>query len=192
MNEKNYKFVIPISTSECLEVSPKRLPDSLHDKSNPHTNFKIYVSEPSAFETYIEITPDKYQQNEIMRILKVTHKGLSRYFDRNETFIVASNTGFQVIRSSQILYFEYAPKKKQWIAYLTDLSSILLKRNTSASIIMDYSASFIRISQQCIVNLNHLVKIEGNECVMTVSANNSKLLVSRIYLKSLQETIRMI
>lgn len=192
MNKKNFKFVIPISATECLEVYPKRLPTDLQCNSDFLSSYKVYSAESTAIDTYIEVIPDKHQQQEILRILKVTHKGLSCYFDRHETFIVASNSGFQLIRSSQILYFEYAPNKKQWVAHLTDLTCIFLKRNTSANNILDYSASFIRVNHQTIVNLNHLIRIEDNECVMSVTANNSKLLVSRSYLKHLQETIRMI
>lgn len=192
MNDKSYKFVIPISSSECLEVYPKTTQGIDSESMENSSDLKIFAYENGSLNSFSEVPKSQQLQHEIMRILKVTHQGLSRYFDRHEAFLVATNKGFQLICSLQILYFEYNSPKKQWVVILSDLTCILLKRNTTAQSILDYSSSFIRINHRHILNLNHLVKIDDNECIITVPTHSSELVVSRSYLRNIQETVRMI
>ncbi len=193
MSTKNYKIVVPLSTSQCLEIVPKQYPTDSQPQPDQLSKFKIYESDHPNFEDSAEINQDKMQNTEILKILKVAHKGLSRYFERHETYIVPSANGFQLIRSNQILYFEYSKAKKHWVAVLTNLSCIILKSNTTALSILEYSNSYIRINQQCIINLNYLSKIDLNVCVLTVQTNTAaNLNVTRSYLKNLIETMRVI
>lgn len=192
MNADNYKIIIPLSSTECLEVTPKKYPDELQSSVCFLPEFKVYVPATSSVDGYTEILPDKRQYREILKKLRVAQKGFSRYFDRLEAFIVASDTGFRIVRSSQMLCFDYSKSRKQWVVVLIDGTKLSLKLNTVAKDILEYSISFMRINQQCIINLNYLEKIEGNECVLTVETNNQKRIVSRNYLKCIQEMIRLI
>lgn len=192
MNASNYKIVIPLSATEYLEAIPKQYPVSLQSNVCTLPGFKIYVSDTLSVDGYTEILPDQRQYRDIIKKLKTVQKGLSRYFDSCEVFIVASNTGYRIIRSSQILYFDYSNAGRLWMVVLTDGTKLPLKQNTVASKILEYSTSFVRINYHCIINLNHLLKIEGNECVLTMETDSPKLIVSRNYLKCIQEMIRMI
>lgn len=192
MNANNYKIVIPLSATEYLEACPKQYPVPLQNCAYSLHDLKIYVPDTSTVDGYAEILPGKRQHIEILRMLKAVQRGLTRYFDQYETFIVASITGLRIVRSSQILCFEYSKPKKQWVVVLIDGTKLPLKHNTVANDILEYSTSFTRINHQCIINLNHLLKIEDNKCVLTVETDSPKLIVSRNYLKCIQETIRMI
>ena len=192
MDANNYKIVIPLSATEYIEAIPKQYPVPLQNCVYSLHDLKIYVPDTSAVDGYTEILPDQRQYREVQKKIRIVQRGLSRYFDRFETFIIASVTGLRIVRSSQILCFEYPKHQKQWVVVLTDGTKLPLKHNTVANDILEYSTSFTRINHQCIINLNHLLKIEDNKCVLTVETDSPKLIVSRNYLKCIQETIRMI
>jgi len=51
----------------------------------------------------------------------------------------------------------------------------------------------VRINQQMIVNIDYLQKIEGNLCRLSISnENEERLIISRSYLKALQERVEVI
>ena len=108
-------------------------------------------------------------------------------------YLIATITGFQKLRLDQIGYFEYQKDKKQWIVVLTDHSRLQLKRNTKAEDIINYSSSFIQINQNHIINLDYLSNIDDKICKLFPPFHKEdSLVISRTYLKTLQEKYELI
>ena len=61
------------------------------------------------------------------------HETLAQLLPINESFMVATTTGYQKLGLKQIGYFQHRKDKKQWEAVLTDLTHLPLKRTTIAS-----------------------------------------------------------
>jgi two-component system LytT family response regulator len=108
-------------------------------------------------------------------------------------YLIATITGFQKLRLDQIGYFEYQKDKKQWIVVLTDHSRLQLKRNTKAEDIINYSSTFIQINQNHIINLDYLSNIDDKICKLFPPFHKEdSLIISRTFLKALQEKYEMI
>jgi two-component system LytT family response regulator len=118
---------------------------------------------------------------------------LAQLIPRNNTFMVATITGFQLLRIEQIGYFEYVKGSKGWNVILTDGQHLTLKRTTRANDILNYSDSFIQINQQQIINLDYLSGIKGKECLLTPPLHQEPPFhISRSFLKSLLEKLDII
>jgi two-component system LytT family response regulator len=165
---------------------PKALELNPEIESASSQQLKDFITDAQLLNT--EIIPD-----EIFQIVKASHQAFYEYFSKQRIFMVATATGFHVLRSEEISYFEYIKERKQWAAVLTNKSILHLKRNTKADDILLYSLKFVRINQQMIVNIDYLQKIEGNLCRLSISnENEERLIISRSYLKALQERVEVI
>lgn len=123
---------------------------------------------------------------------KIVSHIISQHIRTEPDFMVTTATGFQCIRSTEILYFEYSKTKKLWKTVLTNNTCLQLKRIIAANDILTYSSSFIRINTQHIINLNHLVKIDERKCVMSIYSGDTELTISRNCLKELREKIMVL
>ena len=117
----------------------------------------------------------------------------SRLIPENRSFMIATITGFQTLRSDEIGYFEYSKTKKHWYVFLLNKTSLQLRRNTSAESILCYSSTFAQINQQQIINIKYLSFIDGKQCLLFPPFDETKnLIVSRNFLKGIQEKFDMI
>jgi DNA-binding LytR/AlgR family response regulator len=133
------------------------------------------------------ITKDMYPT------LYASHQAYFQIFQNERTFMVATAYGFHLFHLAQIVCFEYVKEKKRWEVTLLDQTTLQLKRNTTADDILQYSLKFFRINQQIIINLDYLNKIENNLCLLTTPARMAdKLIISRNYMKMLQQRVEMI
>lgn len=83
--------------------------------------------------------------------------------------------------------------RKLWNVYLNDGNVLSLKRGTSAEDILNYSRSFVQISQSMIINIAYLSSIHGKLCRLYPPFDmRTDLLISRGYLKKLQERLNFI
>ncbi|GEM_PF-5646247 len=135
----------------------------------------------------------KFSTTEMYPSLYTTHQGYCQIFQNQRTFMVATAHGFQLVRLAQIVCFEYIKEKKRWEVTLLDETTLQLKRNTTADEILQYSLKFIRINQQIIINLEYLNKIENNLFLLSASVRIAdKLIISRNYMKILQQKVELI
>jgi|GEM_PF-3060258 len=112
---------------------------------------------------------------------------------RTMEFMVETAIGFRILKCSQIIYFKYLKQKKQWEGVLADNTAFFLKRKTNADDILSFSSSFARINQQQIINLEYLASIEGKKCILDGAFHpDTELIISRNYLKELQDKFRQI
>ena len=121
------------------------------------------------------------------------HEALAQLLPINESFLVATSTGYLKLSLKQIGHFQYQKDKKQWEAVLTNQTVLQLKRNTIAEDILNYSTSFIQINQHQIINIDYLSTIDDKYCRLLPPFHAVKPLeISRKYMKELQDKFDLI
>ena len=94
----------------------------------------------------------------------------------------------RILRSIDIGFFRYNSDRKLWEVSLNNQAPLLLKKNTTADNIKAYDSCFVQIHQSYIINVNYLMMIKENRCVMFPPFENvTELQVSKKYKKELQE-----
>jgi len=117
---------------------------------------------------------------------------ISALLPEKRRFMIATATGYQLLRTEDIGYFEYHSIRKIWFVTLEDSKKLQLKRGTKADDILGLSSSFIQISQQHIINFDYLSFIDGQSCLLSPPFESVELKISRNYLKLLQERFESI
>lgn len=109
--------------------------------------------------------------------------------DGEKPFMVATPTGdLRFLRASEIGYFRYLSNRKIWEVALSNGTFIPLRRNTTAEQLCAYDSSFIQVHQSYIINMNFLVMVQDNRCVMYPPFNQSEeLQVSKKYRKEMMD-----
>ena len=78
--------------------------------------------------------------------------------------------------------------RKLWEVVLNNQLPLLLKKNTTADHIKGYDSCFVQIHQSYIININYLMMIKENRCVMFPPFENiTELQVSKKFRKELQD-----
>lgn len=109
--------------------------------------------------------------------------------DSERPFMLVTPTGdLRVVRASDIGFFRYLSSRKIWEVALSDGTFLALKRNTSADQLCAYDDAFVQIHQAYIINMNYLVMVQDNRCIMYPPFNTTEeLLVSKKYKKEMME-----
>lgn len=196
MENKSYKLIAPLTHTHSVEIISKKhsMPNSMHRPGVK--NIKVFETDDEATGLYAEMDPSERLPKKFIQLIEQTQSILTQYISANRTLMIAPITGYQLLHMNQVVYFQYSKTQKQWSVILTDRSSLLLKRSTIATDILQCSLSslsFFRINHQHIINLGFLSGIDGKVCKLNVSTHNSEeLIISRIYLKALQQALIMI
>jgi two-component system LytT family response regulator len=107
----------------------------------------------------------KEKDNHVSSRFKVRTNSL--FPTKDNTFLITTITNeVRVLHIENIGYFRYNSFKRQWEVVLTDMSSIPLKRNTSAEDIVKQSPFFIRTHQSYIINMDYLELISDTSCTL--------------------------
>ena len=94
----------------------------------------------------------------------------------------------RILRSIDIGFFRYNSDRKLWEVVLNNQLPLLLKKNTTADHIKGYDPCFVQIHQSYIININYLMMIKENRCVMFPPFENiTELQVSKKFRKELQD-----
>jgi two-component system LytT family response regulator len=94
----------------------------------------------------------------------------------------------RILRSIDIGFFRYNSDRKLWEVVLNNQLPLLLKKNTTADHIKGYDSCFVQIHQSYIININYLMMIKENRCVMFPPFENiTELQVSKKFRKELQD-----
>lgn len=111
----------------------------------------------------------------------------------NQPFFVFTPTNdMRALRPSEIGFFRYCSDRKQWEVVLHNEPPLALRRGMTAEQIMQHSASFVRIHQAYIVNLDYLMIIKDNRCLLYPPFDHvDELLISKKYKRELQERFCM-
>ena len=194
MYKKDYRFVIPVSQTEWLEVNTRLTTNSgKFLEINSHKPLSNNFSSLQLTQNVDDELANENLPDNLFDSLSITHQAIFQIFQNQRKFMVATATGYQILHLDQIVCFEYIKERKLWEVTLLDESTHQLKRNTNADDILQYSLRFIRINQQIVINVDYLRKIEDNLCRISVSvAISDKLTISRNYMKSLLERVEVI
>lgn len=111
------------------------------------------------------------------------------YTPGEHTFMISTPTNdLRILRATDIGFFRYNSERKLWEVVLNNQSSLMLKKNTTAEQIKGYDTCFVQIHQSYIINVNYLMMIKENHCVMFPPFENvTELQVSKKYKKELQD-----
>jgi len=192
MVNEHYSIALPLDQTQWLKVTVRVLekqPGS-QDSSTQHSfNTDIHSNKGEVALSSINELPGN-----IIQAIRASHKDFLNDSAVQQSFMASTATGFQLLRLNLIVCFEYQTKRKQWEVLLYDQTRLPLKRNTIASTILNYSKNFIQINPQHIINLDYLVRIEGRNCELSIPwfGNENKLIISRSYMKALEERVEVI
>lgn len=111
------------------------------------------------------------------------------YSSVEQTFMISTPTNdLRILRSIDIGFFRYNSDRKLWEVLLNNQTPLLLKKNTTADQIKSYASCFVQIHQSYIININYLIMIKENRCVMYPPFEHiTELLVSKKFKKELQD-----
>lgn len=111
------------------------------------------------------------------------------YSGVEHTFMISTPTNdLRILRPIDIGFFRYNSDRKLWEVILNNQIPLLLKKNTTAEQIKSYAPCFVQIHQSYIININYLIMIKENHCVMYPPfEKNTELLVSKKFKKELQD-----
>lgn len=106
-----------------------------------------------------------------------------------QTFIVFTPTNdMRALRSAEIGFFRYCSDRKQWEVMLNNQPPLALRRGITAGQIIQYSPCFVQIHQSYIINIDYLMLIKDNKCVLYPPFDKvAELIVSKKYKKELQD-----
>lgn len=109
--------------------------------------------------------------------------------DDDKPFMLFTPTGdLRFVRPSEIGYFRYVSSRKIWEVALSNGSFLPLKRNTTAEQLCAFDGAFVQIHQSYIINMNYLVMVKENQCIMYPPFNiGEELSVSKKYKKEMME-----
>lgn len=109
--------------------------------------------------------------------------------DEDKPFMLFTPTGdLRFVRPSEIGYFRYVSSRKIWEVALSNGAFLPLKRNTTAEQLCGFDNSFVQIHQSYIINMNYLVMVKENQCIMYPPFNiGEELLISKKYKKEMME-----
>lgn len=120
-------------------------------------------------------------QRQSLPVGNLTHTG--------RTFIVFTPTNdMRALRPGEIGFFRYCSDRKQWEVILNNQPPLTLRRGMTAEQITMYSPCFVQIHQSYIINIDYLMLIRDNKCILYPPFDKvTELLVSKKYKKELQE-----
>lgn len=113
---------------------------------------------------------------------------LNRLIAKDSVFMVATIDGFRLLHLNHVGFFKYLGDKKRWVAVLSDLSEVHLRRTTNAGDIVKYSDKFMQINRDTIINVMYLSMVKGKDCILYPPFNSFKeLSASGSFIGQLQE-----
>ena len=160
-----------------------------------YEKYMIHAIRESVFDYLLKSFEGQELKNILTRFMaqmetepkKVLPIGASLYM--GQTFIVFTPTNdMRALRPAEIVFFRYCAERKQWEVILNSKLSVVLRRGMTAEQIIKYSPCFVQIHQSYIINIDYLMIIKDNKCILYPPFDNvTELLLSRKYKKELQD-----
>ncbi len=93
-----------------------------------------------------------------------------------------------IVNPADIVYFRYMSDRKIWECVFYSLKRIILKRQTTAEIILGYGPDFVRTHKHFIVNVRYIGIINGNDCMLLPPLDNiTEIKISKTYRRELMD-----
>ncbi|MFA4046322.1 LytTR family transcriptional regulator [Prevotella sp. PCHR] len=85
-------------------------------------------------------------------------------------------------------YFRYNQERKLWEVVCCDGQTQILRRHSTADIILNYSPSLVQIHKRFIVNIERIKKIQESRCILDAPLSHiNELKISKNYRHSLMQ-----
>lgn len=162
-----------------------------------YDKYMIYAIRGAAFDYLLKPIDKKELEGIIDRFMKKAEESAAaslvippRVYSAGEhTFMISTPINdLRILRSIDIGFFRYNSDRKLWEVVLNNQLPLLLKKNTTADHIKGYDSCFVQIHQSYIININYLMMIKENRCVMFPPFENiTELQVSKKFRKELQD-----
>lgn len=161
-----------------------------------YDKYMIQAIRESAFDYLLKPFEEQELKEILTRFVRQAESGQrmalpvglpTSYFGR--TFIVFTPTNdMRALRPAEIGFFRYCSERKQWEVVLNDQPPLMMRRGMTAEQITQYSPSFVQIHQSYIINIDYLMIIKDNKCILYPPFDKiSELFVSKKYKKELQD-----
>lgn len=159
-----------------------------------HDKYMINALRNSAFDFLLKPIDKKEFEIVISRFLLEyetkavqTEKPVIQDTNRESSFMVILPTGeMRMVKTADVGFFRHISDRKIWEAVLVTGENVALRRNVSADFLCSFNKSFIQVHQSYIVNMDYLVMIQDNYCILYPPFENVKeVTVSRKYKKNL-------
>lgn len=159
-----------------------------------YDKYMIQAIRESAFDYLLKPFQHQDLEDILKRFLQQIEKG-QRYIPApapvsvGETFIVYTPTNdMRVLRTSEIGFFRYSSDRKLWEVILNNEPPLTLRRGMTAEQIVRSLPKFIQIHQSYIINIDYLMLIKDNHCLLYPPFDRvTELLISKKYKKELQD-----
>ena len=161
-----------------------------------HNKYMINALRNSAFDFLLKPIDKKEFEIMISRFLLEyeikavqEEKPVIQDTNRESSFMVILPTGeMRMVKTADVGFFRHISDRKIWEAVLVTGESVALRRNVSADFLGSFNKNFIQVHQSYIVNMDYLVMIQDNYCILYQPFENVKeVTVSRKYKKNLMD-----
>lgn len=131
---------------------------------------------------------ERFRQQQKMVVVQPEIHHITR-LPIGQSFIVYTPTNdMRVLRSAEIGFFRYCSDRKIWEVVFTREVPLTLRRGITAEQITSNLPNFIQIHQSYIINMDYLMLIKDNHCIMYPPFDQvTELQVSKKYKKQLQD-----
>lgn len=121
-------------------------------------------------------------------------QSLLKLLNHNSKYAIQTITGLLLVRSKQVLLFQFLKDLRCWQMELTNHRMHKLRMSTTAKEILEIDPLFAQISQDCIINLNYLMFIENKTlaCKFYPPFDKEERTVSHRYYKKLKDKLEII
>lgn len=121
-------------------------------------------------------------------------QSLLRLLNHHQKYAIQTITGLLLVRSKEVLLFQFAKEARCWQMVLTNHRTHKLRMSTTAKEILEIDRLFAQISQDCIINLNYLMFIENKTlaCQFYPPFDKEQRIVSHRYYKKLKDKLEII
>lgn len=149
-------------------------------------DFLLKPYKPEELKQIIERTKEKLKSGN-----PPLDRPIHRILADDRKFAVHTITGLLLLRKSEILCFRYQHEQRYWQLNLTDCSVHKLRLNITAKEILNINHCLIQISQDCILNIDHLASIENKtlRCILYPPFNNTEIYISRRYYSKIKDKL---
>lgn len=161
-----------------------------------YDKYMIEAIREAAFDYLLKPFDERDLKDILARFVKQVEQGQKTSIptcvlphNTGQTFIVFTPTNdMRALRPAEIGFFRYCSDRKQWEVILNNQPPLTLRRGMTAEQITQYSPCFVQIHQSYIINIDYLMLIKDNKCVLYPPFDQvTELLVSKKYKKELQD-----
>lgn len=161
-----------------------------------YDKYMIEAIREAAFDYLLKPFDERDLKDILARFIKQVEQGhktsmpvCASPHNTGQTFIVFTPTNdMRALRPAEIGFFRYCSDRKQWEVILNNQPPLTLRRGMTAEQITQYSPCFVQIHQSYIINIDYLMLIKDNKCVLYPPFDQvTELLVSKKYKKELQD-----